>query len=1474
MKGWEEPDGRVAVWQQRRRQAAGGSLASEGFADDPARPAALTDWSRLWKQWAAEERPAQRALRAFEWLYELHNDIERQGERIEVVLADGRLKWRTPEGVIDHPILFQRVDLVFDPDVPEFRVVDSDRLPELCAPLLLAGGSLSGERLNELRRELERGGFHPLEADETSGFLRRLVSLLGPAGVLQEDRDAIAAAPAAEPVMLRDPWLLVRNRAAGFAAAFDRVLEDIEHRRELPVALTRMVGIERPLPRAEAADEPGRSDEPAGTLFSKPANTEQLEIVRTLAQYQAALVQGPPGTGKSHTIANLVGHLIAKGARVLVTSYTSKALRVVREHLVEELRPLSVALLDNDLEGRTQMEEAVQGIVQRLSTTTEERLEADVAALTRERDGLFAEVERLTGELRAVRENEYRPIELGAEVVAPSDAARFVAAHAPTLSFLPGPITPGAPLPLSEGELGELYASNQIAAQSGQNDGQNDVAFLPAPSEVPAPAEFERDVAAFAGEASEAERFWRRPHSADDAPALAAVERAIDQLVGDVAGLSAWQRRLCVAGHAAGAEQEFWRELSDQIEEAVERWEEGHALLLEHEPVIATAVPRKEARVVLDEIVAHVREGGKASGLSVLFRGKWKSVLDGCRTGGVAPSELGQFEALATLARIEEARLALSERWVRRAEPAGLPAFGSLPNPPEPALAEYVRQFEPLFRFWAKRWHDIEAQLAVLEFDWGGFRADRIAKVPPSAPFEGELAMVGGPLREAVARRRAVGARGDMQARWQVVARDLERSPAPICHALGAAVARFDVAAYAREHARLVEAWRRQATVTRRRSLLAAMAASAPGWAAAIEAHQGVHGASAPPSDVAAAWRWRTLADELDRRNARDETTLAARLEEQRAELQKATVALCDRKAWLEQLRRTGLEARQALIGWADTQRKIGKGTGKRAPELQLKARDLLARAREAVPVWIMPLARVAESFDPRHGRFDVVIIDEASQCDLTGLLAIYLGRQVAIVGDHEQVSPSAVGEASVDVSALINQFLGGIPNSHLYDGQTSVYDLARQSFGGTIGLREHFRCVPDIIEFSNQLSYGGEIRPLRDPNTGLTPHLCEYHVSQALAPARQGQRNEAEARALAALVAATMRLPEYEGKTFGAISLLGDEQAGRIAELVQRLVPLDELERRRFVAGNPAQFQGDERDVIFLSMVDAPTGEVLPLQDRTTIKQRYNVAASRARDQLWLVHSLDPRRDLQAGDLRRRLIEHVRTFGRYRRGGNAGTGVGAGTATTKVKKPESTTSIMRLQPGRSPSPLERAVYQRLVAAGFETAVQVPVGGYRIDLVVRDVAQQVAIECDGDRALSLERIPDEMAKQAVLERVGWRFRRIRGTRFYRDPDATMAALFEELHALGIEPLPGEGEQPSRATPAEDLENRIIRRAWQIMREEDWVRDPKTPPPPPQPGRGAQASTTLRPGDVEELPPEGPVAELVIDEATDPRFVIR
>src|SRR5207249_10563762 len=101
---------------------------------------------------------------------------------------------------------------------------------------------------------------------------------------------------------------------------------------------------------------------------------------------------------------------------------------------------------------------------------------------------------------------------------------------------------------------------------------------------------------------------------------------------------------------------------------------------------------------------------------------------------------------------------------------------------------------------------------------------------------------------------------------------------------------------------------------------------------------------------------------------------------------------------------------------------------GVRDAEMMREARRLLAAARRAVPVWIMPLSRVYESFDPRETKFDVVIIDEASQSDVTALAALYLGCEHVVVGDKEQVTPDAVGQRIDEVTRLIATDLQGVP--------------------------------------------------------------------------------------------------------------------------------------------------------------------------------------------------------------------------------------------------------------------------------------------------------------------------------------------------------------------------------------------------------------------------------------------------------------
>jgi very-short-patch-repair endonuclease len=440
----------------------------------------------------------------------------------------------------------------------------------------------------------------------------------------------------------------------------------------------------------------------------------------------------------------------------------------------------------------------------------------------------------------------------------------------------------------------------------------------------------------------------------------------------------------------------------------------------------------------------------------------------------------------------------------------------------------------------------------------------------------------------------------------------------------------------------------------------------------------------------------------------------------------------------------------------------------------------------EAVPVWIMPISMVAETFDPRTTRFDVVIVDEASQADLNALIPLYMARQVVIVGDHEQVTPLGVGKEQTVLENLRKSMLHDFPNAHLFDAMSSIYDIGRQAFGDAVRLVEHFRSVPEIIAFSNRLSYEGKIRPLRAASsTHIKPACVPYRVEGS----REGDVNPREAEAIVSLIKAMTQHPAYAGKTIGVISMVKEDQALLIQSLLHKRIDSVELDRRRILAGISAEFQGDERDIMLLSLVDSTVGDstLRTLREGAyeLVKKRYNVAASRARDQLWVVHSFDAHRDLKPDDLRFQLLQHAQ---------DAASALRA--LTPDDTKPESA--------------FEREVVKRLTDAGFRVKLRMSVGHCRIDMVVEgDGEKRLAVECDGDRYRSLESLTEDTARQAILERLGWQFVRIRGSAFYRDPDAALRRVFDRLEEMGIKPAkdPDEPEEGAslEQTLLEELE---------------------------------------------------------------------
>ncbi|MCR5263356.1 MAG: hypothetical protein K6D94_05745, partial [Clostridiales bacterium] len=571
-----------------------------------------------------------------------------------------------------------------------------------------------------------------------------------------------------------------------------------------------------------------------------------------------------------------------------------------------------------------------------------------------------------------------------------------------------------------------------------------------------------------------------------------------------------------------------------------------------------------------------------------------------------------------------------------------------------------------------------------------------------------------------------------------------------------------------------------------------------------VRNRDGIHGEPAVPPHIEEAWKYRQLSGILENAVKAPVRQLLEKNSSLSRRYREATSEYAEKSAWSHLISRTerSIDMRQALQGWKLTVKKIGKGTGKNAGRLRAEARRLMSRCQQAVPAWIMPVSKAMESLDPAVNRFDILIIDEASQSDISALSVLYMAKKVIIVGDDRQVSPMAVGVELDTLNNLNQMYISGvIPNSQLYDAKTSLYDIAATTFQPLM-LREHFRCVPGIIGFSNMLSYDGRILPLRDASDSpLAPAVVDLKVENGMRDSR-GKTNPAEARKTVSLLRACLETPEYSRSTFGVISLLGDDQAKLTEKMIYESIDIREIDSRQILCGNASDFQGDERDVIFLSLVDSAVSSdgknpgPLKLQGYgpdDAFRKRYNVAASRARDQLWVISSLDPSTDLKAGDIRKTLIDYA-------------------------ADPEA--FIEDRSPSGNATELETEISSRLKELGFNITAGRRVGGYRLDMTVSSDAASVAIECSGaaditgSDAVRYESRLD-MERQTILERIGWHFIRVRASEYYLDPESAVKRVTDELAGYGIRPDGGLVKTEPVETDNGSLLSRVLARAAEI-----------------------------------------------------------
>ena len=1356
------------------------------FTDDQLRVDEYSSWLEDRKKWTEPEIVARGAMRYFESFYTLYSKIEKEGEKLELLVADGMLSWNAESGIdgfvaIQHPIIFKRVELRFNPNIPEFTIHETDREVELYSNLFLDLKEVESISIRNRKDELQNSGYHPLGWEDTSAFLKAFALTVSPTQgeYLDEPGEGIRN----HPRIWRDPVLVLRNRTAGIANAVDKILDHIDGQPLFPPSLSQITGEEE-----SAWTESGFSGGQGGSgscaggnqgvvepfaikdiLLVNEANDEQIEIVKRLDRSGSVVVQGPPGTGKTHTISNLIGHLLSQGKSILVTAHTAKALRVLRDKVPDMLKPLCVSVLGSDQLARRQLESAVSSITERLTSETYDSLAKKSERYEEERSELIKKQLSLKHLLREAIENEYKAIEIGGNKYTPADAARMVAQNKEGNDWIPSPINVSTLIESKIPDIERLYVLNTSFDQIEEDDSR---LHLPKLLELPNESQFKLMVsdceALLTQDLSTGRDKWNESQGKSDELALV-LSNLLSEFDDELLTQS-WRPFAIVAGIHGAVERQVWVTLIEKIESAVES-SAKYSLTLQHRATLSEEFAIHKQFELLNQICAHLESGGKLGFLQLATKSEWRHLLKGVKVAAGEPTHLEHFNALRQLAELKAKRLDLEELWNTLIGNQINQQFEQLGTTPEQACRALIPEIKRCLDWNDVVWSPIASQLKS-----NGLKLDELLSALPRETSQtaeyiviekfakSQLILL---VEKEIARRKLNEIEAEFASLKNLVTNvDPSRPDQGCVGRIIKAVIKKDFIAY--EHA--LDYLRRilgvKPLVDERDSLLLSLKEYAPNWANLISQRVLPHDQAIAPGSIPKAWLWRQLNDVLDERSKLDAQQIQKELEGVGEMLREVTRLLVDARAWSEQLKRLQSDnsMRQALVGWLDTAKRLASTRQlEKRQTLLSEARKLMRKCSEAVPVWIMPISIMAESFDPQTTKFDVVIIDEASQADINALIPLYMGKQIIVVGDHEQVTPLGVGKDQTILENLRKSMLKDIPNAHLYDNMSSIYDLARQSFGEGVRLVEHFRCVPQIISFSNALSYEGKIRPLREANSSnLKPSCVPFRVNGI----RDGDVNREEAQQIIAFIKAMIKHEAYAGKTIGVISMLGESQAVLIQSMIHKEIESVEIEARRIQSGISGEFQGDERDVVFLSMVDS-AADTNPLRAMgegafEQTKKRYNVAASRARDQLWVIHSFDPDLHLKAVDIRYRLLQHARD-------------------------PDSSARNFEQEVGRTESPFEKEVLKRLTSAGFRVRTQIEVGYFRIDMVVEGNGNRLAVECDGDRYHPIEKLAEDMNRQAILERLGWKFARIRGSAFYRNPDQAMESVFRRLDELEILP---------------------------------------------------------------------------------------
>lgn len=389
----------------------------------------------------------------------------------------------------------------------------------------------------------------------------------------------------------------------------------------------------------------------------------------------------------------------------------------------------------------------------------------------------------------------------------------------------------------------------------------------------------------------------------------------------------------------------------------------------------------------------------------------------------------------------------------------------------------------------------------------------------------------------------------------------------------------------------------------------------------------------------------------------------------------------------------------------------------------------------QAFPCWAVTTQAVSESLPLEPGLFDVAIIDESSQCDIASCFPIlFRAKKAIIVGDDRQLPHLSFLEKAKEQSFLSKY---SIPERYhlMWRFRTnSLFDMINYYSTATILLDEHFRSYPEIINFSNREFYGNRIkcmkrRVISDENECPLELVVVENAKVDLDSTRNMAEVEKIMERVHDIIINCEKQPSKKPVSIGIISPFRG-QVELIKKAVYQVLTGDTIRKYDIEIGTAHTFQGDERDIILLSLTLAPNSHFQSIMFSQK-PNLFNVAVTRARKKL-ICYISRPVESLPSG--------LIRDYLEYIQAANNNTGLDNIEYDCAVKE-----EIAKM--------LEEETIK--VIPDFETA------GLTVDFAVSDGISSIIVELDGlETGKSYERLAQTVDKQEVLERCGWKVIRI------------------------------------------------------------------------------------------------------------------